>query len=192
MEAGAARNTVPGQFGEWFDGGSLTNRGMYLSPWTGAKYLWAVAETVCGLDGYRTSGRPHLAPILPPDWQWTAAARVHWGGTRHSYVVDAVNKRIVGDMRQASADEPYVVYDAGTDVSDEATVTPVEVAAIVFEAADGGVRAFLGNQSDRARNVSIAFRGTTERVTLEAGELADVVLAGAPQLLDAMRVAAPA
>ena len=58
MEAGASRNTVPGQFGEWFDGGSLTNRGMYLSPWTGAKYLWAVAETVCGLDGYRTSGRP--------------------------------------------------------------------------------------------------------------------------------------
>jgi len=55
MEAGTARNTVPGQFGEWFDGGSLTNRGMYLSPWTGAKYLWAVAETVCGIDGYRTS-----------------------------------------------------------------------------------------------------------------------------------------
>ena len=62
-KAGAARNTVPGQFGEWFDGGSLTNRGMYLSPWTGAKYLWAVAETVCGIDGYRTSGRPHLAPL---------------------------------------------------------------------------------------------------------------------------------
>ena len=68
MEAGAPRNTVPGQFAEWFDGGSLTNRGMYLSPWTGAKYLWAVAETVCGLDGYRTSGRPHIAPLLPADW----------------------------------------------------------------------------------------------------------------------------
>jgi len=39
---------------------------MYLSPWTSAKYLWAVAETVCGLDGYRTSGRPHIAPLLPP------------------------------------------------------------------------------------------------------------------------------
>ena len=47
MEARHARATrCPGQFGEWFDGGSLTNRGMYLSPWTGAKYLWAVAETV--------------------------------------------------------------------------------------------------------------------------------------------------
>ena len=107
MEAGAARNTVPGQFGEWFDGGSLTNRGMYLSPWTGAKYLWAVAETVCGLDGYRTSGRPHIAPLLPPDWAWTAAVRVHWGGRRHSYVIDAEHKIIVGDMDFASADEPY-------------------------------------------------------------------------------------
>jgi len=40
--------TVPGQFGEWFDGGSLTNRGMYLSPWTGAKYLWAVPRPCAG------------------------------------------------------------------------------------------------------------------------------------------------
>ena len=69
----------PGEFAEWFDGGSLTNRGMYLSPWTSAKYLWAVAETVCGLDGYRTSGRPHFAPIVPEGWQWTAGVRVHWG-----------------------------------------------------------------------------------------------------------------
>ncbi len=80
MEAGAVRNTVPGEFGEWFDGGSLTNRGMYLSPWTGAKYLWAAAETIGGLDGYRTSGRPHLVPLKPHGWKWVAAARVHWGG----------------------------------------------------------------------------------------------------------------
>src|SRR6202011_6053265 len=26
MEGGSAKNTVPGEFGEWFDGGSLTNR----------------------------------------------------------------------------------------------------------------------------------------------------------------------
>ncbi len=69
---GSPRNTVPGEFAEWFDGGSLTNRGMYMSPWTGAKYLWAVAETVCGLDGYRTSGRPYLHPRMPADWKWAA------------------------------------------------------------------------------------------------------------------------
>jgi hypothetical protein len=188
MEAGAPRNTVPGQFGEWFDGGSLTNRGMYLSPWTGAKYLWAVAETVCGLDGYRTGGRPHFAPLLPAGWKWTAAARVHWGGRRHTYVVDAVAKRIIGDMTFASADEPYRVFFAGSDVSDEATTSPVDVGAIVFEDA-GGVRAFLCNAQDKIRHVSLEFRGRTEHRTMAAGELAEIVLLGAPSLVDAMLVA---
>jgi len=190
MEAGVSRNTVPGQFGEWFDGGSLTNRGMYLSPWTGAKYLWAVAETVCGLDGYRTSGRPHVAPLLPRDWTWTASVRVHWGGTRHTYVIDAAGSRIIGDMTFASADEPYAVLYAGRDVSDEATTSPVEVAAIVFEDAGGGIRAFLGNQNDAARSVALDFRGLSVRVDLAAGELRELILAGVPQLLDAMPVAA--
>jgi len=190
MEAGAARNTVPGQFGEWFDGGSLTNRGMYLSPWTGAKYLWAVAETVCGLDGYRTSGRPHLAPLLPDGWAWSAAARVHWGGRRHTYVVDKATARIIGDMTFASADEPYAVFYAGRDVSDEAATSPVDVAAIVFEDEAGGVRAFLGNQNDAARNVALDFRGISVRETLAPGELRELVLAGEPRLVDAMPVPA--
>jgi hypothetical protein len=185
MEAGAARNTVPGQFGEWFDGGSLTNRGMYLSPWTGAKYLWAVAETVGGIDGYRTSGRLHLSPRVPAHWRWTAAARVHWGGRLHTYVIDHVAKRIVGDMRAASADEPYTVAFAGRDVSSEATVSPVEVVAIAFED-EHGVRLFLGNTDDRMRNVAVEFRGRTIRRRLGAGELLDIELVGRPQLRDAL------
>ena len=81
------------------------------------------------------------------------------------------------------------------DVSDEATTSPVDVGAIVFEDA-GGVRAFLCNARDKARHVSLEFRGRTERRTLAAGELAEIVLFGAPQLSDAMVVgetpAAPA
>jgi hypothetical protein len=192
MEAGTARNTVPGQFGEWFDGGSLTNRGMYLSPWTGAKYLWAVAETVCGIDGYRTSGRLHLVPRVPSEWRWTAAARVHWGGKRHTYVMDHVGKRIIGDMPHATADEPYAVFFAGRDVSDEATVSPVDVAAIVFEDASDGIRLFACNQFDRARNVAIEFRGRMIRRRIEAGAMLELVLSGDPQLRDAMPVEAPA
>src|SRR5471030_828527 len=191
MEAGTSRNTVPGQFGEWFDGGSLTNRGMYLSPWTGAKYLWAVAETVCGIDGYRTSGRLHLVPRVPVEWSWTAAARVHWGGRRHTYVMDHIGKRIIGDMPAASADEPYTVFFAGRDVSDEATVSPVDVAAIVFEDAAQAVRLFVCNPFDRARNVAIEFRGRMIRRRIEAGAMLEVVLSGDPQLRDAMPVDAP-
>jgi hypothetical protein len=190
MEAGAARNTVPGQFGEWFDGGSLTNRGMYLSPWTGAKYLWAVAETVCGLDGYRTSGRPHIAPLLPPDWTWSAAVRVHWGGRRHSYVIDVEQKAIVGDMDFASADEPYAVYYAGRDVSDEIRTSPVEVGAVAFEDPHGAVLIYVCNDRERAREVTLDFRGQTHRRRVEAGRMLEIRL-GDPVLVDAMLTRGP-
>ena len=185
MEGGVARNTVPGQFAEWFDGGSLTNRGMYLSPWTGAKYLWAVAETVCGLDGYRTSGRLHLTPLMPADWTWAAAVRVHWGGQRHSYVIDAERKIVVGDMDFASADDPYQVYFAGRDVSDEVRTSPVEVGAVAFEDAGGGVRIYLCNDRDRSRDVVVEFRGSTFRQHVEAARMEEIRI-GEPILIDAM------
>lgn len=180
MEAGAARNTVPGEFAEWFDGGALTNRGMYLSPWTSAKYLWAVAETIGGLDGYRTSGRPHLAPLRAEGWQWVAAARVHWGGKRCTYLIDFERNVIYGDMRELSAEEPFVCLYAGRDVSDEVTTSPVEVAAIAFEDEAGAVRVFLCNTLDQARTVSVEFRGMTDRSALAAGELCELHLVGKP------------
>jgi glycogen debranching enzyme len=185
MEAGAPRNTVPGQFAEWFDGGSLTNRGMYLSPWTGAKYLWAVAETVCGLDGYRTSGRPHLSPLVPPEWNWTAAVRVRWGAGRCTYVIDAKRRLIFGDMREASAEEPYRCVFAGRDVSDEITMSPVEVGAVAFEDEGGAVRAFICSPLDHAREVSFEFRGRTVRRAVAAGELVELNVIGHPVELEA-------
>jgi glycogen debranching enzyme len=178
MEGGSPRNTVPGEFGEWFDGGSLTNRGMYLSPWTSAKYLWAVAETVGGLNGYRTSGRPHLEPRAPANWKWVAGAKVHWGGQRFSYVIDLVAKVIYGNMAALSAEEPYTCIFAGRDVSDEVNISPVDVGAIAFEDEDGAVRLFLCNLEDAARNVVIEFRGQVERVHVAAGDLHEMQLVG--------------
>jgi len=180
MEQGSIRNTVPGEFAEWFDGGSLSNRGMYLSPWTGAKYLWAVAETVGGLDGYRTSGRPHLAPMRPKGWRWVAAASVHWGGKRASYVVDLKNDTIYGNMPELSAEEPFTCIYAGRDVSDEVTTSPVEVGAVAFEDDNGAVRIFLCNMLDRQRNVLVEFRGHTARVEMPAGDLREVHFIGKP------------
>ncbi|HEV7178718.1 MAG TPA: amylo-alpha-1,6-glucosidase, partial [Candidatus Baltobacteraceae bacterium] len=180
MEGGSPRNTVPGEFGEWFDGGSLSNRGMYLSPWTGAKYLWAVAETIGGLDGYRTSGRPHLAPMRPKGWQWMAAARVHWGGRRCSYVIDLNNDTIYGDMPELSSEEPFTCIFAGRDVSNEVLISPVEVGAIAFQDDTGAVRIFVCNMMDRERNVLVEFRGYTARVEMAAGELREVHLIGKP------------
>jgi glycogen debranching enzyme len=180
MEAGSPRNTVPGEFAEWFDGGSLSNRGMYLSPWTGAKYLWAVAETIGGLDGYRTSGRPHLVPLRPKGWQWIAAARVHWGGRRCTYLIDLRNNLIYGDMPELSAEEPFECIHAGRDVSDEVTTSPVEVGAVAFEDQNGAVRIFLCNLNDRARDVLVEFRGHNAKIDLAAGALGEVHLMGTP------------
>jgi hypothetical protein len=116
---------------------------------------------------------------------------VHWGGRRHTYVMDHVGKRIVGDMQQASADEPYTVVYAGRDVSDEATVSPVDVAAIAFEDAGGSVRMFLCNQNDRTRNASVEFRGRTIRRRIDAGALLEILVSGDPKLRDAMPVVPP-
>ena len=149
MEGGSPRNTVPGEFAEWFDGGSLSNRGMYLSPWTGAKYLWAVAETVGGLDGYRTSGRPHLAPLRPKAGNGSPPrACIGAGGAAPTSSICA-SDTIYGDMPELSAEEPFTCIYAGRDVSDEVTTSPVEVGAIAFEDDDGAVRIFLGNHLDR-------------------------------------------
>lgn len=180
MEAGAARNTVPGEFGEWFDGGSLTNRGMYLSPWTGAKYLWAIAETIGGLDGYRTSGRPHLQPLRPQGWKWACAARVHWGGKLCTYVIDFERNTIFGNMRELSAEEPFTCLYAGEDVSDEVITSPVEVGAVAFEDDEGAVRVFACNLNDQARSASIEFRGISEKVHLRPGEMSELHLVGQP------------
>ncbi|MBV8154904.1 MAG: hypothetical protein JOY98_10810 [Candidatus Eremiobacteraeota bacterium] len=180
MEGGSPRNTVPGEFGEWFDGGSLSNRGMYLSPWTGAKYLWAVAETVGGLDGYRTSGRPHLTPLQPKGWQWVAAARVRWGGKRCSYVIDVAQSVVYGNMPELSAEEPFECIYAGRDVSDEVTTSPVEVGAVAFEDERGATRIFLCNMLDKGRNVLVEFRGHTARVDMLPGALVQLNLVGTP------------
>jgi hypothetical protein len=113
--------------------------------------------------------------------------RVHWGGRLCTYVVDHRSATIYGDMREASADEPYRMVFAGRDISDEVTTSPVEVGAIAFEDDLGAVRIFLCNWNDRVRNVSIEFRGHSYRRRIYAGELAEIAI-GAPQLLDATPV----
>jgi glycogen debranching enzyme len=186
MESGARRNTVPGQFAEWFDGGSLTNRGMYLSPWTGAKYLWAVAETVCGMDGYRTSGRPHLSPLIPPQWAWAAGVRVRWGSGTCTYVIDTARRTIFGDMQEASAEDPYRCIYAGTDVSDEVNTSPIEVAAVAFEDDRHRVRIFACNLSDVARHVTLEFRGATFKREIARGGILEIVPGEHPEDREAL------
>ncbi len=67
-------STVPGQFSEWFDGESLTNGGMRLSPWEPPRFFWAAIEGVCGL--MLTSGVPQINPLIPGHWSWVGIRRL--------------------------------------------------------------------------------------------------------------------
>ena len=97
-------------------------------------------EVSCGPSPRPSAVSTAIAPVAGctscracrTDWQWTAAARVHWGGRRHTYVMDHVpGKRIVGDLeRKLRPTSRTACFYAGTDVSEEATVSPVDVAAI--------------------------------------------------------------
>ena len=89
-------------------------------------------------------------------------------------------KSIFGDMREASAEEPYRCIYAGTDVSGEVSTSPIEVGAVAFEDEAGAVRVFLCNLLDEARDVTLEFRGRVLRRRVAAGELAEVTFAGHP------------
>jgi hypothetical protein len=76
-------NTVPGQFSEWFDGESLANRGMRLSPWEPPRFLWAAVEGVCGL--VLAPGMPKINPLIPAGWTWVALRNNPYHGSSLSY-----------------------------------------------------------------------------------------------------------
>ncbi len=89
-------NTVPGQFSEWFDGESLVNRGLRLSPWEPPRYLWAAIEGACGLTLNEAPKRLRVAPLMPSGWTWLGVRRLPLLGRELSYFVirDASRFRI--------------------------------------------------------------------------------------------------
>lgn len=80
-------NTVPGQFSEWFDGESLVNRGMRLSPWEPPRYLWAAIEGACGLTLHDSPRKVQVAPLMPSGWRWLGLSRLPLHGREVSYFV---------------------------------------------------------------------------------------------------------
>jgi glycogen debranching enzyme len=76
-------NTVPGQLSEWFDGESLVNRGMRLSPWEPPRFLWAAVEGVCGV--VLQPGMPKISPLVPAHWRWVGLRRLPYHGAEISF-----------------------------------------------------------------------------------------------------------
>ncbi|HVC79279.1 MAG TPA: amylo-alpha-1,6-glucosidase [Chloroflexota bacterium] len=101
-------NTVPGQFSEWFDGESLVNRGMRLSPWEPPRFLWAAVEGVCGI--VLQPGRPKVNPLVPPHWRWVGLRKLPYHGAEISFF--AIRE---GERERAGHFHIHATYDVATD-----------------------------------------------------------------------------
>jgi hypothetical protein len=134
-------NTVPGQFSEWFDGESLANRGMRLSPWEPPRFLWAAIEGVCGL--VLLPGAPRVNPLMPSDWNWVALRDVPYRGSPFSYFLvreaDGVRVYTTCVIDCAWRTELYA-----TDVSDTVRVFTKDAVGVALWR-DGSLALLVGN-----------------------------------------------
>src|ERR1700674_2003 len=144
-------NTVPGQFSEWFDGESLVNRGMRLSPWEPPRFLWAAIEGVCGL--MLSPGKASVNPLVPATWKWVALRRLPYHGAKLSYFA----------VRQAGRFHVYATAEVETehlaetyeeDVSGRVTAFSESAAVIAFRRR-GGIAILVGNVGSQTSAVPL-------------------------------------
>ena len=144
-------NTVPGQFSEWFDGESLVNRGMRLSPWEPPRFLWAAIEGVCGLT--LTGDLPQIRPLVPADWRWLALRRVPFHGEEISYfAVRARNRFHLYTTCEIDSDHSHTVYT--TDASDNIPIFSRSARVIAF-AREHEAIVLVGNVTTTSINVPV-------------------------------------
>jgi len=73
---------VPGQFPECMHGDTYQSRGMALSPWMPATFIWLAID---GLLGFRPQVTElSVQPHLPESWQWLAIKDMPYRGRRFS------------------------------------------------------------------------------------------------------------
>jgi len=144
-------NTVPGQFSEWFDGESLVNRGMRLSPWEPPRFLWAAIEGVCGLT--LTGDLPQIQPLVPADWRWLALRRVPYHGEEISYfAVRARNVFHIYATCEIDTKHPHSVYV--TDASDDIPIFSRSARVVAFHGERETI-VLVGNASTTSINVPV-------------------------------------
>ncbi len=147
-------NTVPGQFSEWFDGESLANRGMRLSPWEPPRFLWAAVEGVCGL--VLLPGAPRVNPIVPDGWNWVALRDVPYHGRPFSYflVREPDSAARIYATCAIDCDLRTEVYTA--DVSDDVWVYTKDAIAVALQR-DGDLALLIGNTGTVTINAAVQF-----------------------------------
>lgn len=144
-------HTVPGQFGEYFDGESLINRGMRLSPWEPPRFLWAAVEGVCGL--MLTNESPRINPLIPLAWKWIALKRLPYHGSELTYFAvrtrDGVRIYTTADIETKWPSERF-----DEDVSPGVEIFS-ETAAVVALRRTDTIVLFVGNVGTQTQTVHL-------------------------------------
>ena len=144
-------NTVPGQFSEWFDGESLVNRGMRLSPWEPPRFLWAAIEGICGFT--LTGELPQIQPLVPEDWTWLALRRVPYHNEEISYfAVRAHDGFRIYATCEIDTNHPHSVYLA--DASDDIPIFSRDARVVAFQREDETIL-LVGNVTTTFVNVPV-------------------------------------
>lgn len=124
-----AHNTVPGEFSEWFDGESLVNRGMRLSPWEPPRFLWAAIEGVCGMT--LKPDRPVINPLIPPGWRWVGLRRLPYHGRELTYFA-VLQENELCVYATASVESKHDAYEFDEDVTDSVEVLSTAASTIAL------------------------------------------------------------
>src|SRR5579884_506562 len=146
-------NTVPGQFSEWFDGESLSNRGMRLSPWEPPRFLWAVIEGVCGV--MLSPGAPRINPLIPADWTWIGLRQLPYHGGRLTYFLIREAGAGFRIYSTAAVESDWDVNIFHLDVSKKVRVFS-ESAVVIALARDDGIAILIGNTGEATIQTPIA------------------------------------
>ena len=153
-------NTVPGQFSEWFDGESLVNRGMRLSPWEPPRFLWAAIEGLCSFHPERGLDFSNLS--LPPDWMWLAVRSVPFRGRSVSWFVVRTAQGFQVHGVNVDGNEPQVTrYEK--DVSSFVRVQSANTEALALARAKRMIVA-LGNTSRYTVSAAFSYDGSLRGV----------------------------
>ncbi len=102
----AFKNVVPGQFPECLHGDSFQSRGMALSPWMPATFVWLAID---GLLGFRPQVTElSVQPHLPESWQWLAIKDVPYRGRRFSLFY---HRGTIYSSQQVDTGYPLELFD---------------------------------------------------------------------------------
>ncbi len=138
-------NTVPGQFSEWFDGESLSNHGMRLSPWEPPRFLWAAIEGVCGL--MITPGAPKINPLIPNYWKWVGVRDLPYHGSLLTYFLVREGDAGFRVYSTQNVDSDWGVELYTDDVSDNVQIFS-DRAVLIALRREGGMVILIGNTGE--------------------------------------------